>query len=102
MLSLVSRACFVGACVVGSWSRDPVRTVAERFGLHVFCECFVIAHAIGSANASVIVNTNAGASANVSPNVSANANAYANANANANVNANVSANANARMDPCSR
>ena len=41
VLSLVSRACFVGACVVGSWSRDPARTVAERFGLHVFCECFV-------------------------------------------------------------
>ena len=68
MLSLVFRACFVGACVVGSWSRDPARTVAERFGLHVFCECFVIAHAIGSANANVNAhgssNGNADASAN--------------------------------------
>ena len=62
------RACFVGACVVGAWSRDPVRTVAERGELHVFYECFVIAHAIGSANANVIVNANAGASANMNPN----------------------------------
>ena len=92
-LSLVSRACFGGACFAGPWSRDPVPTVADGVELHVFYECFVIAHAIGSANANVIVNTNAGASANVSPNVSANANANANANVNANVRANAIASA---------
>ena len=54
MLSLVSRACFVGACFAGPWSRDPARTVAERVELHVSYECFVIAHA----NVNVIVNTN--------------------------------------------
>ena len=56
MLSLVSRACFVGACVVGSWSRDPVRTVAERLGLHVFYECFVIVSANANAIAIAIAN----------------------------------------------
>ena len=45
VLSLVSRACFVGACFAGPWSRDPVRTVAERVELHVFYECFVSATA---------------------------------------------------------
>ena len=43
-LSCVSRACFVGACVVGAWSCAPAFWAPQLFGLHVFCECFVIAH----------------------------------------------------------
>ena len=58
MLSLVSRACFVGACVVGSWSWTPGFFYASAFGLHVFCECFVIASASASAIAIAIAIAN--------------------------------------------
>ena len=65
----MSRACFVGACVVGAWSCAPAFFAAQLFGLHVFCECSVSAIAIASANAN--------ANANESVNANANANAIA-------------------------
>ena len=40
-LSLVFRACFVCACVVGAWSCAPAFLAPALSGLHVFCECFV-------------------------------------------------------------
>ena len=51
VLSLVSRACFGVACFVGAWSCAPVFWATPFFGLHVFCECFVIAKANANANA---------------------------------------------------
>ena len=37
---LVFRACFGGACVVGSWSWSPGLVCLAALVLHVFCECF--------------------------------------------------------------
>ena len=39
-LSLVFRACFVGACVVGSHPWAPVFLFVFILVLFVFCECF--------------------------------------------------------------
>ena len=58
----MSRACFVGACVVGAWSCAPAFFAAQLFGLHVFCECFVNAIAIAIAIANANANANAIAS----------------------------------------
>ena len=71
MLSLVSRACFVGACFAGSWSCPPVRVVPQCFELHVFCECLANASVIASVIASASAIANAGANANASANASA-------------------------------
>ncbi len=40
-LLFVFRACFVGACVVGSHPWAPVFLFVFIVVLHVFCECFV-------------------------------------------------------------
>ena len=37
------RACLGRACVVEAWSCAPAFFAPQLFGLHMFCECFVIA-----------------------------------------------------------
>ena len=52
------RACFVAACFVRGWSCALALFAAQLFGLHVFGECSVSAHANANANANAKLNAN--------------------------------------------
>ena len=65
--ALVCVSCLFRGCV-RCWSMvlRPGVLAGALSGLHVFCECFVIAKANANANASASVSASANANANVS------------------------------------